>query len=186
MKGKHNGNTDFGAFVKRQQAASGEEERVDWAKERDDWLGQLRKLYDAIESFLAEYIKAGEIKINYRNIDLNEENIGSYRARQMILKIGRQEITMTPVGTLLIGAKGRVEVVGPAGRTRLVLVNSQASGPKIKVTVSIGGKPEPSGVEAAPKKIKWAWKIATSPPSIQYIELTQESLFQALMEVANG
>ena len=50
----------------------------------------------------------------------------------MILKIGRQEITMTPVGTLLIGAKGRVEVVGPAGRTRLLLVNSKAFGPTTK------------------------------------------------------
>jgi hypothetical protein len=69
----------------------------------------------------------------------------------MILKIGRQEITMTPVGTLLIGAKGGVEVVGPAGRTRLLLVSSKASGPT-------------PAVETPPKKIKWAWKIATSAP----------------------
>lgn len=186
MNSKRNGNSDFGAFVKRQQTASAEVEQVDWAKEREDWLGRLDELYRQIESFLAEYIKAGEVKLSYRDIELNEENIGSYSARQMTLKIGRQEITMTPVGTLLIGAKGRVEVVGPAGRTRLLLVDSDASGPRIKATVSIGGKPEPPNVEAAPKEIKWAWKISTSPPTLQYIELTQESLFQALMEVANG
>jgi hypothetical protein len=93
---------------------------------------------------------------------------------------------MTPIGTLLIGAKGRVDVVGPAGRARLVLVNSIASGPTIRVTVSIGGKPEPPTAEVEPKEITWEWKIATSPPAIRYIELTQESLFRALMEVANG
>jgi hypothetical protein len=186
MNTKRQGKTDFGAFVKRQQIASAEASRVDWAKERDEWLRHLEELYDRTESFLAEYIKDGEIQLSYRDIELNEENIGSYRARQMILKIGRQEITMTPVGTLLIGAKGRVEVVGPAGRTRLVLVNREASRPAIKVTVSIGGKPETPAVGAAPKNIKWAWKIATSPPAIRYIDLTQESLFQALMEVANG
>jgi hypothetical protein len=186
MNNKQYGNTDFRAFVKREQTAAAEVERVDWAKERDDWLGYLRELYDQTESFLAEYIKAGEIKVHYRDIPLNEENIGSYRAPEMILKIGRQEITMTPVGTLLIGAKGGVEVVGPAGRTRLLLVNSKASGPTMKVRVSIGGNPGPPALEAPPKEIKWAWKIATSPPTIQYIELTQESLFQALMEVANG
>jgi len=182
MNGKRNGNADFGAFVKRQQTAAGDGERVDWAKERDDWLDHLKELYDKTESFLAEYIRTGEIKLSYRDIPLNEENIGSYSAPQMILKIGRQEITMTPVGTLFFNMKGRVDVVGPAGQTRLVLVDSEASGPPRKVTVSIG-KPK---VEAAPKEIKWAWKIATSPPTIQYIELAQDSLFQALMEVANG
>jgi len=187
MNSKHDGNTDFDAFVKREQtAAAAEGERVDWARERDEWLGRLKELYDQTESFLAEHIKTGGIKVNYRDIELNEENIGSYRARQMILKIGRQEITMTPVGTLLIGAKGRVEVVGPAGRTRLLLVNSEAPGPTIKVAVRIGGEPDPRAVEAPPKEIKWAWKIATSPPTIRYIELTQDSLFQALMEAANG
>jgi len=186
MNSTHDGNTDFDAFVKREQTAAAEEERVDWAKERDEWLGHLKELYEQTESFLANYIKAGEITVSYRDIELNEENIGSYRARQMILRIGRQEITLTPVGTLLIGAKGRVEVVGPAGRTRLLLVNSEASGPRIKVTVRIGGKSEPPAVETPPKEIKWAWKLATSPPTIRYIELTQESLSQALVEVANG
>jgi len=175
MNSKRNGNADFKAFVKREQTAAAEAERVDWAKERDDWLGHLRELYDKTESFLAEYIKTGEIKRSYRDIPLNEENIGSYSAPQMILKIGRQEITMTPVGTLFFFTKGRVDVEGPAGRTRLLLVDSEASGPPRKVPV-----------EAAPRDIKWAWKIATRPPTIQYIELTQESLFQALMEVANA
>jgi len=184
MNSKHNGNTDFKAFVKREQTAVADAERVDWAKERDDWLGHLKRLYDQTESFLAEYIKSGEIKVHYRDIELNEENIGAYRAPEMILRIGRQEITMTPVGTLLIGAKGRVDVVGPAGRTRLILADSEANGPVRKVPVSIG-TPGPAP-KAAPKEIKWKWKIATSPPTIQYIELTQESLFQALMEVANG
>jgi hypothetical protein len=186
MNIKDNGIDDFDAFVKRQQTASAGEDRVDWAKERDDWLGHLKQLYDQTESFLAPYISSGEIKHDYRDIPLNEENIGSYTARQMILKIGRQEITMTPVGTFLIGAKGRVDVVGPAGRTRFVLVDSKASGPTLKATVNIGGKPERPVVVSQPGKINWVWKIATNPPTIQYIELTQESLFQALMEVANG
>jgi hypothetical protein len=186
MNGKRSGNTDFDTFVKRQQPSLEEGEAADWAMERDEWLSHLKELYDQIESFLAEYIETGEIKPSYSDIRMNEENIGSYTARQMILKIGRQEITLTPIGTRLLGAKGRVDVEGPAGRTRFLLVNSEASRPTFKVTVSIGGKPEPPAAEAAPKEIKWAWKIATSPPTIRYVELTPESLFQALMEVANG
>jgi len=87
-------NSDFDAFVKREQTAVAEEwERVDWAKERDEWLGYLRELYEQTESFLAKYTETGEIKLSYRDIELNEENIGSYKVRQMILRIGRQEIT---------------------------------------------------------------------------------------------
>lgn len=186
MNSKRSGNADFDTFVKRQQPSLEEGEPVDWARERDEWLNHLKELYDQIESFLAKYIETGEIKPSYCDIRLNEENIGSYTAREMILKIGRQEITLTPIGTMLIGAKGRVDVEGPAGRTRFLLVNNKASGPMIKVTINYRVKSEPPAAEAAPKEIKWAWKIATSPPTIRYIELTPESLFQALMEVANG
>ena len=179
------GNKDFDTFVKRQQSAAAETMPVDWAKWRDEWLQHLRNLYDQIESFLKEYIESGEIKPDYRDITLNEENIGLYKARQMILNIGRQQITLIPIGTLILGSKGRVDVVGPSGNSRFLLVNSDASAPTIKVTVTVGGKPPPVP-EAAVKEIKWAWKIKTSPPAIQYIELTRDSFFQVLMEVTNG
>ncbi len=184
MNSKHTDNVDFGAFVKR-QAAMAAQQRVDWPRERDEWLSRLNELYDRIEAFLADYVKVGEIEIKYHDIALNEENIGSYTARRMTVRIGLQEITMTPVGTLLIGAKGRVDVDGPAGRTRFVLVNSEASGPRLKVTVTVG-EPERAVAKTPPKDIRWEWKIATSPPQIRYIELTRESLSQALLEVANG
>jgi hypothetical protein len=159
MPETHNRNGDFDAFVKDQQSAALDDGPVNWENERDEWLIRLDGLYETIESFLAKYIESGEIKLDYSQISLNEENIGSYAARRMILKIGRREITLTPVGTLLIGVKGRVDVVGPAGRTRFVLVNSEASRPQIKVTVSIGGKPDTQPQESSPKEIKGAGQI---------------------------
>src|SRR6266705_916269 len=100
----------FDDFVKSQQPAPDEMRAIDWTRERDEWLGSLGELYKKIEAFLAKYIEAGEITIERRDITLNEENIGSYAACRMILKIGRQEITLTPIGTLLVAAKGRVDV----------------------------------------------------------------------------
>lgn len=185
MNRKPSSTMDFDAFVKRQQTASTEEEHADWIKERDDWLHYLNELYKQIESFLGEYIDRGEITISYHDIDLNEENIGGYKAPEMILKIGRQEVTMTPIGTLLVGAKGRVDVMGSGGRARLALVDKESTGPRIKVSYSIGGRPE-SAPGLPPKEISWTWKIATSPPTVQYVDLTQESFYQMLMEVANG
>jgi hypothetical protein len=177
---------DFDAFVKDQQPSAAEAEPIDWAKERDKWLRDLAALYEQIEIFLKKYIEGGTIKISYDNITLNETDIGSYTVRRMTIKIGRQEIRLVPIGTMLIGTRGRVDVEGPAGRTRFMLVNSEASRPQLSVTVRIGGKPAAQMTKEPPKEIKWAWKIVTSPPTIQYIDLTQESVFTALMEVANG
>ena len=186
MNSKGTSSTDFDNFVKRQQPTAAEMKPIDWAKQRDEWLQHLNELYEQIESFLARYLKTQEIKHHYLDITLNEENIGSYKARQMVLTIGRQQIALTPMGTVLIGAKGRVDVAGPAGKTRFVLVNSEASRPVSKVTVRVAGAAQPVAPEAEAKEIKWTWKIATSPPDIRYIELTQDSLFQVLMEVTNG
>jgi len=55
MNSEHYANSDFKAFVKRERAAAAELDLVDWAREREDWLGHLKELYDQTESFLAEY-----------------------------------------------------------------------------------------------------------------------------------
>lgn len=177
-KSKH---SDFDDFVKRQQPPagilSGAGDVVDWNKEREEWLGYLDALYAKIRLFLKEYIDDGSIRIEFDEISLIEEDIGSYSARAMKVYIGRQEIDLVPVGTLFIGLKGRVDVTGSAGRSRLLLVDKNATTPQSL----FGGKP---GVLRQP--IEWVWKIASTPPATRFIDLSNDTLFQLLMEVSNG
>jgi hypothetical protein len=108
---------DFDDFVKRQQGESSVAAvEINWKKERDEWLTHLDRLYSKIEFFMAKYVSSGQIRYEYLPIELNEENIGSYAAKQMVLRIGRQEVDIVPIGTLLVGSKGRVDVSGPAGK----------------------------------------------------------------------
>ncbi len=158
-------NKTFDEFVSRQQETDPETNSIDWGKERDEWLEHLRRLYTKIESFLHKYVSSGQIRLEYRSIDLNEENIGTYSAEQMILRIGRQEVDLVPIGTLLIGSKGRVDVIGPAGKAEMLLV-------------AVASKPA--------SEVEWEWRIVTRPPERRFVEITQESLFQLIMEVANG
>jgi len=180
-------NKTFDEFVNRQQAKTTETFPVNWETQRDEWLMHLDSLYSKIESLLAKYVSSGQIQFGYQNIELNEEYIGSYIAKRMTLRIGRQEVTFVPVGTLLIGSKGRVDVIGPAGRAEMLLVDSTASGPRslIHVTVEIGGK-LPVPPSEPEREIEWEWRIVTRPPERRFIEITQQSLFQLIMEVANG
>src|SRR5271157_564511 len=112
---------EFDEFVERQRSGASNDSQVNWDRERDEWLAHLEALYSKIESFLGKYISSGQIDIKYKLIDLNERDIGSYQARQMILRIGRQEVDLVPAGTLFIGFKGLVDVIGSAGKSRLVL-----------------------------------------------------------------
>jgi hypothetical protein len=161
---------EFDTFVKAQQK-SAQDRMVDWDKERDQWLGRLDALYQVIEEFLVVYVKDGQILLRYQDVSLNEEDLGTYCARRLIIRIGGKEIVLEPIGTRLIGGKGRVDVTGPAGFARLVLVDRDAMRPRDRKL-------------AGP--VDWTWKLVTPPPIIQYIELVQASLFRALLEVSGG
>ena len=162
-----NNNQDFEEFVKRQQKLV-HEPQINWANERAEWLAKLDQLYKKVESLLSKYLSAGEIKLEYKAVQLQEENIGPYDAREVILHIGRQQVLLVPVGTMVLGAKGRVDVIGPAGRAQVLLVERPPS-------------PNPP-----PDDANLEWKIVTRPPERRFLELTQQSLFQLIMEVANG
>jgi hypothetical protein len=178
--------SEFDAFVQKQKTTAEAEAAIDWAGERDYWLGRLNELHQMIESALKEYIDAGAISVSRTNIQLNEENIGPYLAPQLTIKIGPKTINLVPVGTLLIGTKGRVDVIGPAGRARFMLVHKDATRPTVKVVVGINGQPGASTTSEPATPITWAWKIVTAPPRVSYVDLTAESLYNALIEVTNG
>jgi hypothetical protein len=175
----------FDEFVGKQSSET-KESGIDWSKQRDEWLKYLAMFYKKVELFLQEYVSKGQIKIHYVTKKISEDNVGAYEAKSSIIQLGRNQIRLDPIGTNIIGAKGRVDMIGPNGEVKFLLVDRDAPAPKISVRVIV-----PPGLERPlepeePKRIKWAWKIATSPPRIKYIELQQESFFDAFMEVANG
>lgn len=186
---------EFDEFVKRQHETG----QVDWDRERGEWLSYLDELYFKIETMLSVYVSTGQISIRYKNIDLNEEDIGSYQARQMILRIGRQEVDLVPAGTRFIGFKGFVEIIGSAGKASLALANKerQSTLPQVTIHGPVSHKTRQlikirneyqSDSELVPSsaKIEWTWKILPRPPGRNLDELTTESFFQLLMEVTNG
>ncbi len=89
---------------------------------RDQWLKDLDSLYRNVDGFLAKYIKDGSISRDFTEIKLTEPGIGTYLARRMDIRIGRRHVALVPVGTLLVGCKGRVDAEGSGGRVQIWLV----------------------------------------------------------------
>jgi hypothetical protein len=164
---------DLENFLSQQMENTKAKGEFDWLSRRNEWLCYIEQFYDNVLKWLSSYIEQGKIQVTRKNITLNEDNIGSYNTEKLILKLANREITLTPIGTVLIGSKGRIDMSSSAGEVKFVLVEKDSKGINTQTTEKSANPPE------------WKWKISTTPPLIKFIELNEDSFSDALMEVLN-
>ena len=175
---------DFEELLKKHESKPAEKE-VDWEKQKQEWLNFIKVFYDSVESWLAPYQKEGKLSYEYRKTQITEEHIGTYDVDIMVVDFAGQKLTLEPLGTLLIGTKGRIDMEGTRGRVQFILADKDSKGMKVNVSISIGGKSKEEPKER--KEPNWTWKIVLREPrKISYTEFTEDNFFDALMEVANG
>lgn len=175
----------FDDFIERQTAPV-DEPQVDWQKERREWVERLAGFYEQVENFLRRYIAQGKVRLQRGTKDLNEEKIGAYVVETLALDIGANRIDFDPIGTVLMGAKGRVDMKSARGTVKFVLVPKDASRIGWRTRVVENGEETASKSVVPPPPVDWVWKIATPPPDIRCLELNEESFQDAIMEVVNG
>ena len=117
------GKKDLQAFIAAKKKIEKTKE-IDWGKKKDNWLEKLNKLYEDIESWLND-LEQDVVSIEYVDKDINEEHIGMYTAKKMTLRIADEQVVLDPVGTLLIGAAGRVDMIGKNGKVKFVVLPVQ-------------------------------------------------------------
>lgn len=176
-------NTAFDDFIDRQTADPGDL-AIDWDGRRQEWMRHLAEFYETVRTYLHKYVVKGKVRLRHGMKQLHEEHIGSYEARTLAVEIGANTVHFDPVGTNLIGAKGRVDMRGTEGTVKFVLVPDDASGSGFDVRVPEKGEAPPPD-ERKPTE-HWTWKIATPPPGVRCVELREESFQDAIMEVVNG
>ncbi|MDH6268389.1 hypothetical protein M2360_003794 [Rhizobium sp. SG_E_25_P2] len=180
--------SEFDAFVQRQQAKKRDSNEFDAKRQLDEWRVHLSELYRMVEVNMQTYIDTGAATIEYTPLEINEEFSGPYEVNEMFLTIGPSVIRFKPIGTMLIGSKGRVDVEGPHSTARLVLVNRKISEPRqlIRVSISMNGRPEAPVSLQNDDHIEWAWKIVTPAPNIRFIDLDEATFFDMILMVADA
>lgn len=173
--------TTFRDFIDQQTAIP--TTTVDWNQQREEWLHHLGQFYHLVEEFICEYVEQGKVRLQRGTKDLREEFIGNYSVDTLTLHIGPNEIDFDPIGTNLIGARGRVDMCSARGTVKFVLVPEDATTTVPRVRVVEGAEPVQEPV--APGQ-NWTWKIATPPPEVRCVELCKDSFQDAVMEVVNG
>ncbi|MGA2174915.1 MAG: hypothetical protein ABSH38_08040 [Verrucomicrobiota bacterium] len=164
-----------------------ESKAIDWEGRKRAWLQDLESFYRQIEDYIAPYTRSGKMAVRKSNISITEERLGTYEAPAMTIALDSEKVELCPVGTLLIGAKGRVDMAGRTGVVKFILTGRESTGVKIPFTVRGRNQAEhPPNVPKTPVKEEYVWKIATEPPKVRFIELTQETFFSAFAEVVDA
>ncbi|WP_257297162.1 hypothetical protein [Endozoicomonas sp. YOMI1] len=157
-------------------------ECIDWGKQRDEWLGFIAQFYETLEQWFKPYKDDHSLDYQYKELELTEDNIGSYQTKQMLVQFAQQNLKITPVGTLLIGTKGRIDMEGGRGRIQFILADKNSHGPGLMASYS-----GPSSEETKKTEKEWGWKIVLKVSNrISFAEFNEDNFFDALMEVVNA
>lgn len=95
---------------------------IDWCKKRDDWVTAVKVFYEEkVKDILKGSIEDGSVSVSFDEITISEEYIGSYEIREMKLQIGDQTVKLSPKGCNIIGASGRIDLIGELGQKTIVM-----------------------------------------------------------------
>lgn len=98
-------------LIKLHENETETEAETDWEKRKNEWLKSVEKFYSLVREWLSEYEKEELLRIDTQSIAIYEENIGKYSADKLIIRInGKRQVILEPVGALIIGCQGRIDV----------------------------------------------------------------------------
>jgi len=103
-----------------------------------EYISRLNALYSDVE----KWIEGTDVKASRGQTELREEIPGSYEAPTLALQDGQGDkvADLLPVGAWIIGAEGRVDLVGVLDRNSLVFLRQ--GGPHRKTKVRVVGSRE--------------------------------------------
>lgn len=107
-------------LLSRQQRAVANENG--WKERRREWIAAVKQLYQRVtDELLARSIAQGLVTVSRVDKEITEENLGTYRVPELVLLINKETVRFSPKGRNIIGAKGRVDLVGELDTMTLVL-----------------------------------------------------------------
>jgi hypothetical protein len=182
----------FEDFLSQKEVEGRDQPVIDDEKIKEDWLAQIDKFYSLIQNFLDNYLQEGKILKEWKTIQLNEEILGEYEVQQLILKIGNTRVLFTPIGRIILGALGRIDMSSDFGSVRFIVLPKKSNKHNF-VSLLENNSPNKQNLDISiqpnhehDSNMELTWKIITPPPHIDYLEITEESFFEALMEIING
>jgi hypothetical protein len=111
----------------------------------EEWKASVEDLIARISIFLEEFVRDGSMSISLDETDISEDTLGHYRARSARVSVGYATLIIEPVGRMVVGASGRVDIHRegqPSERKRIRLLRVAASGCNAAQIWAITGPPD--------------------------------------------
>jgi len=123
---------------------------------QEEYISKIKQLYSEIEN----WVERKSFVSQKGEVEINEEIPGRYKVPALSIQNqeGKQVAELRPIGAWIVGAKGRVDLIGLFDQNYLVYM--EAGGSHIATSISIGGekteekaKPLFKGIDQA----GWYW-----------------------------
>lgn len=152
-------------------------------REIKEYRDYLESLYKTVELSISDLKNDGFITLEKNEVRIVEDDLGEYGASALNINFGKEKITFIPEGTMFIGSKGRVVVIGPRKKSVILLVQSNALGFKDVIF----SKKDDNEI----KKINWKWVLVNlknikNKSGRDFIELNNDTILDLLVETING
>jgi hypothetical protein len=115
-----------------------EEQNAQWERDKPkviiDWQESVASLLEEIREYLGEYEADGSMSFTKSEVHLSEERLGKYRIDAMQISAPPAIIVVAPVGRLIVGATGRVDIyrqgrTGEADRIKILRISTSQTDP---------------------------------------------------------
>lgn len=177
---------DFKTFVEQQNRQAADNKREVNAKEKIAFFkDKVKDLYCKIDNeWLKTYIDKHEIRTTEHEIQITEELLGTYSIDEKTIEIGEHTFLLKPVGTILIGTPGRVDLLYKSKQIMFVLVGENVKNVKSQIIIKINNEEITGKKSANPGEL--VWKYTQRGGIMTYHDLSAESFQKLLMDLING
>ncbi len=115
----------FKEFIeeRKKQQSKSEERKVDWELRKSKWIHSVNTLYSHVDNLIVKSFQDAGIKVSKvkEKTNLHEDYIGSYEIDNYTITADDIKIKFFPMGTIILGAYGRVNMLLPSDTVKLVL-----------------------------------------------------------------
>lgn len=173
----------FNEFVKSMNEKAKEDNKTFNPADRiEKFTTLVDGLYRSIREWLYEGIESGGITTGTVPITIREERLGAYTANSMWIQIGTARVTLTPIGTILIGTNARVDLQYKAKEVMIIRTGENIEGAGELIEVRVNGVVEGG---PRPKPGQDVWKYVSDKRRMTYKALNKDNFQDLIMNVIN-